>query len=81
MGGPGLAGWRWLDLRALAANVVSQRSGWPGAQVTRVVYCTARISGASNPSGQRDQDVYLRALRATGAVDVIEALVVQAHSG
>lgn len=42
MGGPGLAG---------------QHSGWAGAQVSRVVYCTARISGASNPTGAQDQDV------------------------
>lgn len=72
MGGPGLPGWRWLDLRHLAGDVVTNRSGWAGAQVTRVVYCTARISGADNPSGQQDQDTYLRALVAAGAVDVIE---------
>jgi len=35
------------------------------------VYCTARINGASNPSGQRDQDVYLRALTLSGTVDVL----------
>src|SRR5690606_6325141 len=72
MGGPGLPGWRWLDLRRLAEQVVASRSGWSGARVDRVVYCTARISGASNPSGQQDQDVYLRALAAANAVDVIE---------
>jgi hypothetical protein len=37
-----------------------------------VVYCTARIDGASNPSGQADQDVYLKALLAAGSVDHIE---------
>jgi NYN domain len=72
MGGPGLAGWRWLDLRRLAANLLAQRSGWSGASVERVVYCTARISGASNPTGARDQDVYLRALQTANAVDVVE---------
>jgi hypothetical protein len=36
------------------------------------VYCTARIDGASNPSGQADQDVYLKALMAAGSVDHIE---------
>jgi hypothetical protein len=40
--------------------------------VERVVYCTARIDGASNPSGQADQDVYLKALIAAGSVDHIE---------
>jgi hypothetical protein len=70
--GRSTAGWRWLDLRRLAAHLVTTHSGWPGASVDRVVYCTARISGADNPSGQRDQDVYLRALTAAGAVDIIE---------
>ena len=36
------------------------------------MYCTARIDGASNPSGQADQDVYLKALMAAGSVDHIE---------
>ena len=69
--GRGAAGWRWLDLRALADRLVSRRAGWDNPQVTRIVYCTARISGADNPVGQREQDVYLRALRAHGAVDVL----------
>ena len=70
--GRGTSGWRWLDLRALATDLVSRRTSWPGAQVDRVVYCTARIDGASNPSGQADQDVYLKALLAAGSVDHIE---------
>ena len=39
--GRGTAGWRWLDLRALAADLVSRRARWAGALVERVVYCTA----------------------------------------
>jgi hypothetical protein len=70
--GRGTSGWRWLDLRTLATDLVSRRTSWPGAQVDRVVYCTARIDGASNPSGQADQDVYLKALLAAGSVDHIE---------
>jgi NYN domain len=70
--GRGTPGWRWLDLRALATDLVSRRASWAGAQVERVVYCTARIDGASNPSGQADQDVYLKALVAAGSVDHIE---------
>lgn len=70
--GRGTPGWRWLDLRALSTDLVSRRASWPGAQVERVVYCTARIDGVSNPSGQADQDVYLKALVATGSVDHIE---------
>jgi hypothetical protein len=70
--GRGTPGWRWLDLRGLGTDLVSRRANWPGAQVERIVYCTARIDGASNPSGQADQDVYLKALVAAGSVDHIE---------
>ncbi|UOE44039.1 NYN domain-containing protein [Agromyces larvae] len=64
-------GWRWLDLRLLARGLIARQSSWTDAEVDRVVYCTARISGASNQSGQRDQDVYIRALRAAGSVDEV----------
>lgn len=70
--GRGVAGWRWLDLRQLATTVISAQSNWQGATVTRVVYCTARIKGASNVQSQQDQDVYLRALLAASSVEVIE---------
>jgi hypothetical protein len=36
------------------------------------VYCTALIDQASNPSGHVDQDVYIKALRATGSIDLVE---------
>jgi hypothetical protein len=36
------------------------------------VCCTARIGGASNPSGAADQDVYLKALLASGSADPVE---------
>ena len=70
--GRGTPGWRWLDLRGLAADLVGRRTGWAGAQVERVVYCTARIDAAGNPSGHADQDVYVKALLAAGSVDHIE---------
>src|SRR5581483_12450170 len=38
----------------------------------RVVYCTARIDGNSNPTGHQEQDVYLKALRSSGCVDHVE---------
>lgn len=72
VGGSGIAGWRWLDVRRLAENTVARHSGWPDASVARVVFCTARISGASHPAGARDQNVYLRALKEARSVDVIE---------
>ncbi len=37
-----------------------------------MVYCTARIDAAGNPSGHADQDVYIKALLAAGSVDHIE---------
>ncbi len=70
--GRSTAGWRWLDLRALSSALLSGRgSSWASATVSKVVYCTARVSGADNPSGQRDQDTYLRALQQHGSVDLL----------
>ena len=37
-----------------------------------MVFCTARVKGRGNTSTQQDQDVYLRTLGQTGAVDLIE---------
>lgn len=74
VGGGGLAGWRWLDLRSLASNVIAANSGWAPATSLRVVYCTARIrADANNPgaAGPREQDIYLRALAASGSADEI----------
>lgn len=71
--GRGTAGWRWLGVRALAEALVGERATlWPNAAVTRLAYCTARINGGANPSGAADQDVYLKALLATGSVDHVE---------
>lgn len=69
--GRGTPGWRWLDLRALSCRILSRSTCWPRARVERIVYCTAVIEAASNPSGYADQDVYLRALVAAGSVDHI----------
>jgi hypothetical protein len=62
--GRGTGDWRWLDVRRLAEALVPD--GWAGARIDRVVYCTARISGADNPSGAANQAVYLNALLASG---------------
>ncbi len=69
--GRGTRGWRWLDIRALAADLVAARWNWAGALVQRVVYCTATIDPHSNPSGFSDQQTYLKALKASGIVDEI----------
>jgi len=68
--GRGTPGWRWLDLRALATGLVATRSLWGVPASLTVTYCTARRSGADNPAGQHEQDVYLRALAYSGSVDV-----------
>jgi len=70
--GRGASGWRWLDVRQLAWSIVRGRHSWQGASVVRVVYCTARIDARTNPAGYHDQDVYLKALLASGSVDHIE---------
>lgn len=61
-----------MDLRALVEGLVSKRRDWIGATVDRVVYCTARTDGSTNPSAHRDQQVYLRALLDAGSIDVLE---------
>jgi hypothetical protein len=72
MCGGGTAGWRWLDLRALSADLIGRRRDWPGAAVERIVYCTAMIDVATNPVGHGEQDTYIRALRGAGIVDRVE---------
>jgi hypothetical protein len=56
-GGPGesrraVDGHRALRPARRVTRGAGRRASWPGAQVDRVVYCTARIDGVSNPSGQ-----------------------------
>ncbi|MDL5350563.1 NYN domain-containing protein [Microbacterium sp. zg-YB36] len=62
-------GWKWIDLRALAANYVTR---WPGASVGRVVYCTARVNDPDDAPQTQRQQHYLRALELSGSVDVVE---------
>jgi uncharacterized LabA/DUF88 family protein len=75
-GGRGLCGastpgWRWLDVRTLAASLIHP-AHWPGATLTRVVYCTAPVSGRDNPSGAHDQSIYITAVKSSGTVDHVE---------
>jgi hypothetical protein len=69
--GRGTPGRRWLDIRALAQRIVASQPHWPGARIARVVYCTAVIDAASNPSGYNEQAVYLNALTTARSVDHI----------
>jgi hypothetical protein len=68
----GSQGWKWLDIRSLLTTVVAAQRSWPGASITKIVYCTARVDARMNPEGHSEQDVYLKALLATGSVDYIE---------
>jgi hypothetical protein len=70
--GRGTPGWRWLDVRKLATDLIANHSPWPAATVERIVYCTARISARDNPVGEQEQDAHLAALIAGGIVDHIE---------
>jgi hypothetical protein len=65
-------GWRWLDLRSLATDLLGQTPSWQGAYIHRIVYCTAPVGSSSDPQAQQRQDVYLKALRAGNSVDWIE---------
>lgn len=67
--GPSTPGWRWLDLRQLATDLITNHSPWTNVTVERIVYCTARISGVDNPVGQHEQDAYLAALTRGNIVD------------
>jgi hypothetical protein len=70
--GRSTAGWRWLDVKAMAEALVQERTDWRPAHVACVVYCTARVDAIESPSSYADQDVYLKALLAAGSVDHIE---------
>lgn len=67
--GRGSAGWRWLDIRALATRVIPP--SWNAATLARIVYCTARVDSRINPGAFADQDVYLKALVNAKSVDWI----------
>jgi uncharacterized LabA/DUF88 family protein len=74
-GGCGLCGshapgWRWLDLMSLCTAVVSRQPLWVGAEVVRLVYCTTRVSGATDPKGQQHQYAYLQALQQTAGLHI-----------
>lgn len=72
-GSGAVAGWRWLDVRALASTLVGEQAAlWPDACVEQVTYCTARVSSRDNADGHRDQDIYLKVLATAGGVSHIE---------
>jgi hypothetical protein len=72
--GKGTAGWRWLDVRGVAEDLLGRRHAWTaaGARIERIVYCSARIDSRTNPSGFQMQDVYFKAILTSGSVSHIE---------
>lgn len=70
--GKGTTGWRWLDVRSLTDSIIMRKGRWAGATLDRVVYCTARIGGSSDPGAIRDQATYIDALQAAKSVDHLE---------
>lgn len=71
-GGRGLCGrstpgWRWLDLKALVSDLVAIQPRWQDPVIETVTQYTARVSGSSDPIGQREQDIYLRSLERYGS--------------
>lgn len=70
--GRGAAGWRWLDVRSLIESSFPANWQAQGAQLVRVIYCTARVSGLRDASSPKDQDIYIRALQQHGSIDAVE---------
>jgi hypothetical protein len=68
--GKGVAGWRWLDMRAAFQAVAAAH--WHVTELTPVVYCTSRVLGRVDPGAQKRQDDYLRALNKAKSVDHVE---------
>jgi hypothetical protein len=62
--GRGSPGWRWLDLPGLVMNLLDPAL-WPGATLTRFLYCTADRDSAGDPSSIADQRTYIAALQTT----------------
>jgi hypothetical protein len=58
-------GFKWLDLRALAAAALP-----PGLNITAIKYYTARVSGAVDPGAPGRQQTYLNALTSIPEVTV-----------
>ena len=70
--GRGASGWKWLDLRKLSERIIEQQCAWAAPDFLKIVYCSARVSGAEDPQKEIDQSIYIRALRESGSVDHFE---------
>lgn len=69
----GATGWKWLDIRSMAASIAADE--WPNEphSIDRVVYCTARVNPTPmDPDLPKRQETFVNALRASGSVDWVE---------
>jgi len=64
------SGWRWLDVVALAESLIAQRRKWVGAEIVRLVYCTALRDKVGDPSSLLDQENYISALKSDSRIHV-----------
>ena len=60
--GKGTSGWRWLDIPVVASLHIDLKL-WTNPKLTRFVYCTALRNREGDPTSQRDQEVYINALK------------------
>ncbi len=60
--GRGTAGWRWLDLAAVAMSLINPHV-WRGAVLERLIYCTAPRDREGDTSSRQDQQAYVEALK------------------
>lgn len=61
--GRGTAGWRWLDLPALAMGLINPKL-WQDAVLTRFAYCPADRDREGDQTSIADQSTYIAALQA-----------------
>ena len=61
---------QWQD--QIALPLIQDQGSWKKTHLARIVYCTARVDARLTPSSQKDQDVYLKALKKSNSVDWIE---------
>jgi hypothetical protein len=60
--GRGTPGWRWLDIVALAADLINPAI-WPDPKIVTAAYCTALRDREGDPSSLADQHTYIGALQ------------------
>jgi hypothetical protein len=66
-------GWKWLDIRALAATLANDEWANGPHDIARVVYCATLVKPTpGNPDAPLRQETFINALRASASVDWVE---------